>query len=132
MKILNKQKKPWEGTQIAELRLPIPGHCWMLCKILEIAPEQLIRDFLATLGAESYGRQGKARQLLEDYFIQCGYGQQYYTEADIRRMFEELKAIGTLWPQEASRKITERHTAWRNMYHRYWYRKWYYKNRRKD
>ncbi|WP_224994948.1 hypothetical protein [Cesiribacter sp. SM1] len=130
MKLIFK-KKPWEGSQIAELRLPLPCQFWMLCNILEVDPKKLIMDFLATLGAESYGKQGQTQQLLEDYFIQCGYGQEYYSEEDIRKMMEELKAIGTIWPKEASRRITERHTAWRNMYHKYWYRKWYYKHRRK-
>lgn len=131
MKLIFK-KKPWEGSQIVELSLTIPCHCWMLCNILEVDPKKLIQDFLATLGAESYGKQGPARQLIEDYFIQSGYGQKNYTEMDIRTMLEELKAIGTLWPQEASRRIIERHSAWRGMYHKHWYRKWYYKPRRKQ
>ncbi|EMR04150.1 hypothetical protein [Cesiribacter andamanensis] len=125
------KKKPWEGAQIVEIRLLFPAHSWMLCRLLAVDPEKLILDFLTTLGGESYSRQGPARQLLEEYLLHCDYGQQHYTPEDIRLMLEELRAIGLLWPREASRKITQRHTAWRNMYHQYWYRKWYDKNRRK-
>lgn len=107
MKMLLKKQKPWEGSQVAELRINLSCQSLMLCKILEVDLEKLIRDFLATLGAESYGQQGQARQLIENYFIQCGYGQQHYTEEDIRKMMEELKAIGTLWPQDAPIKVIE-------------------------
>ncbi|WP_017733036.1 hypothetical protein [Nafulsella turpanensis] len=126
------KQKPWEGMQVAEARLQLPCQLMMLCKILEVEPDQLIYDFLSTLAAESFGRKGETRKLLQDYFILCGYGQQHYTEADIRKMMEELQAIGTLWPEGAGRKVVDKHTRWRNMYHRYWYRKWYYKMRRKE
>lgn len=131
MKMLLKKQKPWEGSQIAELRINIPCQSLMLCRILEVDPEKLIRNFLATLGAESYGMQGQARQLIEEYFIWCGYGQQHYTEEDIRKMIEELKSIGTLWPQDAPMKVIDKHSSWRKMYNKYWYHKWYYKQRRK-
>ena len=131
MKLLYQQK-PWEGMQIAEARLQLPCQLMMLCRILAVEPDKLIHDFLSTLAAESFGRKGEARKLLQDYFICCGFGQQHYTEADIRKMLEELQAIGTLWPEGAGRKVVDKHTRWRKMYHRYWYRKWYYKMRRKE
>ena len=131
MKIVGKKKKPWKGAQVAELRIHLPCQFMMLCSLLDLEPERIIRDFLATLGAESYGKKEKGQQLLVDYFVDNGYGQPYYAEADIRQMLEELKALGTLWPEDGDRGIVDKHVDWRRMYHKYWYRKWYYKLRRK-
>lgn len=131
MKMLLKKKKPWKGSQVAELRIQLPCQFMMLCSLLDLEPERIIRDFLATLGAESYGKRGKAQQLIVDYFVDSGYGQQYYNQVDIRRILEELKALGNLWPEDGDRKTVDKHVVWRKMYHKYWYRKWYYKLRRK-
>ena len=131
MKTVGKKKKPWKGAQVAELRIQLPCQFMMLCGLLDLEPEGIIRDFLATLSAESYGNKGKRQQLLVDYFVDSGYGQQYYSEADIRQILEELKALGTLWPEDGDRKTVDKHVAWRRGYHKYWYRRWYNKLRKK-
>lgn len=131
MKIIGKKKKPWEGAQVVELRVQLSCQFMMLCSLLDLEPERIIRDFLTTLGAESYGKQGDAQQLLVDYFVDSGYGQPSYSKGDIRRILEELKALGTLWPDGEERKVVDKHVAWQRVYHKYWYRKWYYKLRKK-
>jgi len=118
----------------AAFRFYIPYQLLLLCKLTNITPETLLHDFMDTIDCGSWKREEtteKARQLLIDYFIERGYGKDFYTEQDIRKLFEELNAIGMLWPRDAKMKFIELHSKWRNKYHTYWFKKWFKKLRRK-
>ncbi|HSC36937.1 MAG TPA: hypothetical protein VLD19_03660, partial [Chitinophagaceae bacterium] len=73
----------------------------------------------------------ECRNTAVEYFIRCGYGQDFYTEQEMRQLLKDLDAIGSLWPNNAGRKLIDRHAKWRNKYQDYWFKKWYRKLRRK-
>jgi hypothetical protein len=122
----------WQSGDYARhnsYQLTIPTQLLMMCRLLEITPRQLIIDFMDVLSCGSWKREGrqKCRETLIEYFIEQGYGRHIYTSADIKTMFGELDAIGSLFPKEAEPVFTELHAAWRENYHAYWFKKWYEK-----
>jgi len=94
---------------------------------------KILDDFMINLSGDSFKRSGDElrRTKAVDYFIQCGYGQEFYTEQDLRQLLKELDAIGSLWPGNAEMKLIDLHANWRNTYQDYWFNKWFRKPRRK-
>ena len=137
------QKKPtlearykWDKDEYARdqtLRLILPWQFLFMCKLSDVTPDTVINQFMNDLGHENWKRRENdaVRQTLVDYFVMSGYGQKWYTEQEIRQMFKELDAIGSLWPENSGIKTIRRHAKWRNRYHDYWFKKWYRKLRRK-
>lgn len=127
----SEKKSPYARDQ--DLRLMLPKQFQLLCKLAEVTPHELLDRFMNDLGQESWKRRENdaVRKALIDYFILCGYGQKWYSEADLRQMFQELDAIGMLWPREAKMKMIDLHAGWRNTYQKYWFKKWWRKPRRK-
>jgi len=126
----------WEkGAYLRDqtIRFMLPWQFLYMCKLTEVTPHEVLDRFTNDLGHESWKRRESdaVRQALIEYFIGCGYGQKWYTEAEIREMFKELDAVGSLWPRDAGMKLIDRHAKWRNKYHDYWFKKWYRKPRRK-
>jgi len=128
----DKKNKPWKGSRREEMSLNLPSHFIMLCHLLEVPAEKVLHDFMNTIAMESYGLKKEHQQKLISYFIDCGYGQQHYSQEDILKMFHELSCIGTLWPKDAPMKVIDQHVAWREMYHKQWFKKWFRKIRRKE
>lgn len=120
-------------AQVQEIRFILPWQFLYVCKLTGVRPKEVLNQFMDDLGQESFTRSANpgVRQSPIEYFIQRGWGQDFYSETDLRKMFAELDAIGSLWPANADFKWVERHARWRNRYHRYWFKKWYYKIRRK-
>lgn len=121
------------GTQCRDFRLNVPSNLRMLCALLEVKPETLLRDFMWTV-SYSYGKAtNEQRTSAVDYFLKCGYGENLYKKKDIQIMFQELKAKKLLMinDENAKRDHRERHFRWSHMYAQYWFRKWFYKVRRK-
>lgn len=114
------------------IRFTLPWQFVYLCKLAEVPPDEVLDRFMNDLGHESWKRRENdaVREVLVNYFILCGYGQQWYSEQDVRQMFKELDAIGSLWPRDAKMKLIDLHAKWRNKYQRYWFRKWFRKPRR--
>ena len=126
----------WDKDEYARdqtLRLILPWQFLFMCKLTDVTPDTVINQFMNDLGHENWKRRENdaIRQTLVDYFILSGYGQKWYTEQEIRQMFKELDAIGSLWPSDGGMKLIDRHAKWRNKYHDYWFKKWYRKLRRK-
>ena len=86
---------------------------------------------MATVSAESYSLGKLPEQTAINYLIQCGYGQDYYSEEDIRQMLHELSSVSALWPAGSNSKMIDHHALWRERYYKYWFRKWHQKIRRK-
>lgn len=129
-KKLPTKHKPWSGTHAVEMQLHLPSQFMMLCHLLEVSAEQVLHDFISTAGMESYSPGKEQQNLISEYLLRCSYGQHHYTAEDIRQMIEELRAISTLWPDGGSPEVINRHSQWRSMYHEYWFKKWYEKNKR--
>ena len=118
----------------ANFRFILPYQFLLLCKLMNITPEDVIRDFTIHLDCGSWNREGKelAKEHLINYFIACGYGQQYYTVDEIRLMFKEMDALGCLFPKKCNKtKLVNLYSKWRNKHQRWWFKKWYYIHSRK-
>ncbi len=117
----------------ADFRFTLPYQFLLLCRLMDITPDQVLTDFMDNLSCGSWKRQGrdKAKEKLIDYFVEHGYGQHHYTAEDIRTIFKELDAIGLLWPEGAKMKLIDLHAEWRDKYHTYWFKKWFRKPKRK-
>ena len=59
-----------------------------------------------------------------------GYGQQFYTPADILTMFKELDAEGMLFPQSTDMELLDAYVAWRDLHSVAWFNNWFNKVRR--
>ena len=116
----------------AEFKFPLPYQFLLLCKLMDITPESIIRDFTDNLGCSSLHRQGRdtAKEHLFNYFIAHGYGQQHYTETDIRSIFTEMDALSLLFPCNGNMKLIDCYDHWRSKHYRYWFKKWFRKPRR--
>lgn len=124
-----KLRKPWKGPRREDLRLVMPCQFRMLCALTNVSPKKILHDFMNTLAMESFGLGKVKQEILIEYFLQCGYIQEHYTPENIRTIFSELNAVALLWPDKAGTKIINRHAKWRKMYHKYWFKKWRWKNR---
>lgn len=133
-----KTSKPvmdWQVDEYArtqEFRFVLPYQFLLLCKLINIPPEQLLRDFMDNLSCGSWKREGrdKAKEKLIEYFLEHGYGQNYYTSEDLRTLFREMDAVGLLFPSNDSDMI-DTYAKWREKHYRYWFKKWLGKYRRK-
>lgn len=134
----SKPSKPSMSWQIGEYermqkinhRFPLP--VLLLCKLMNVTPEQLLIDFMDNLAHASWNRKGRdeAKRNLVDYFIAHGYGQHYYTAEEIRQMFQEMDAVGMLFPFNAQETVIDAYSAFRETNQKYWFEKWFYKHRR--
>jgi hypothetical protein len=115
------------------IRLDQPMQFMLLCKLLQVPPMKILDDFMINVGGDSFKRStdDQCRVKAVDYFLQCGYGKDYYNDQDIRKMFDELHAIGSLWPETDEEKIIDMHAKWREKYYQYWFKKYWRKIRRK-
>jgi hypothetical protein len=132
----SKPRLKWQTgpyARFAEYKFALPYPFLLLCKLMNITPDQLLTDFMHNLSCGSWKREGRdmAKARLIEYFIEHKYGQAFYSETDIREIFKEMDAIGLLWPEQAKMKMMDLHAAWRDKYHTYWFKKWYRKPRRK-
>ena len=135
-KHLPKPELKWQTGDFAKLqefRFHLPYSFLMLCKLWDKTPCELLSDFMDNLSCGSWKRDGrdKAKLNLQNYAIGMGYGQQHYSEEDIRQMFTELDAIGMLWPTNAKEKMITFHANWRDKYYNWWFKKWNRRYRRK-
>lgn len=117
----------------AEYKFILPYQFLLLCRLMDITPGDLLNDFMDNLSCGSWKRQGRdeAKEHLINYFIAHGYGQQHYTEEDIREIFKEMDALGLLFPTNGKGKMVDLYAKWRNKHHNYWFKKWFRKPRRK-
>ncbi len=111
----------------------LPYPLLLLCRLVDEEPERLLIDFMDNLSCSSWKREGRdeAKEHLINYFIAHGYGQQHYTEEDLRLMFKEMDALGMLFPKSGNGKLVDVYAKWRKKHHTYWFKKWFRKPRRK-
>ncbi|GAA4300651.1 hypothetical protein [Compostibacter hankyongensis] len=110
---------------------PQPFLC--LCKLMDITPYEVVLDFMDNLSCGSWKREGRdeIKTILIEYFIKHGYGQQHYTEEEIREIFREMDAVGLLFPENDHTGLIDLYSEWRDKNDIYWFNKWYSKPRRK-
>lgn len=116
--------------RLLEYSTIMPAQFYLLCKLIEKEPEIILHDFMHNVGMESLGLGDAQKVKAKEYFISCGYGQDFYTADDLQRIFKEMDAIGSLYPRKDDEKLIGVHTSWRDKYHEYWFEKWFLKVRR--
>ena len=112
----------------------LPQPLVALCKVMDVSPESLVRDFVDNLSCGSWNRANRdtAREHLVSYFIASGYGREIYDESDVRKMFRELDALGLLFPAESTdMELLEYYSRWRDRHLNYWLDKWYNRVKRR-
>jgi hypothetical protein len=121
-------------SRTIELIEHLPYTILLLCKILNTTPRQIILDFLDNLSCGSWKREGrdKAKGKLVDYVIEMGYGNEYFTEEEIRILFKDFDALGMVWPNNSGdMKLVDKYATWRNRHYKFLFKKWFKKIRRK-
>lgn len=114
-----------------DLSLILPWQFYLLCKLMEVEPKKVIYDFLCNAGMEGYGLGETQRAKAMEYILSCGYGKEFYTEDDMRKIMKKMESISSLFPNKARSKLIDIHAHWRKKYYKYWFRKWFTKVRRK-
>ncbi len=125
----------WQVDEYArgqDFRFVLPYQFLLLCKLIAVPPKQLLLDFMDNLSCGSWKREGrdKAKEKLVEYFLEHGYGQDYYKPEDLRTLFREMDAVGLLFPSNDSEMI-DVHAKWREKHHIWWFNKWRVKYKRK-
>lgn len=117
----------------ANFNFMLPYQFLLLCRLMDVTPEKIVIDFMDNLSCSSWKREGRdaAKEHLINYFVEYAYGQQHYTEADIRQIFREMDAVGMLFPSENNDKVLDLYAKWRDKHHTWWFKKWFRKARRK-
>lgn len=132
-----KEIKPtmkWQVNEYArtqDYHFTLPYQFLLLCKLIEVPPRVLLLDFMDNLSCGSWKRKGRdqAKEKLIEYFLEHGYGQDYYTPEDIRKIFREMDAVGLLFPGDDI-KALDAYSDWRKQHQKSWFKKWWRKCRR--
>jgi hypothetical protein len=125
---------PWETgifSRSQQLDHEFPLSFLLLCKLMDVTPKQLIADFADNLACGSWKREGRdaVKEKLIEYFLAHDYGQQHYSQQEIREIFKDMEAVGRLFPT-GDANMAERYGQWRDEYFKYWFNKWYHRDRR--
>lgn len=130
-----KPDMPWqvgEYSRDTTFDFILPYQFLLLCRLMDVTPEQILTDFMDNLSCGSWKREGRdlSKQHLIQYFLAHGYGQHHYTVAEIEKMFKELDAIGLLFPYDSDSKTLDIYCKWRDDNYHYWFNKWFRKPRK--
>ena len=128
---MKKQNTKKKNERSLEYRTMMPWQFLLLCKLTNTKPEKILHDFMCNVGMEGYGLGEVQRAKAMEYFISCGYGQDFYTVEDIRKIGKEMESISTLFPSNGKMKLIDLHSKWRKRYYKYWLKKWFMKIRRR-
>lgn len=112
-------------AEIVTLKHILPLPVAMLCRLTGITPDQLMDDFMSNLSRGVWKREGReeARRLLAAYFVECGYGRGRFSAAEIASMFDDMDAMGRLYPA-GDVALADFYTEWRGRYFQWWFDKW--------
>ncbi|MBO9591422.1 MAG: hypothetical protein J7599_00850 [Niabella sp.] len=125
----------WQTGQyerFARFSFILPYKFLLLCGMVEIPPQKILEDFMATLSGQSTGREEWkiAHKHLKAYFLANGYGQQYYTRKELYQIFTEMNDVKLLLPASNDEEQIRSHVIWRDEYEYHWFHQWYQKPRR--
>ena len=117
--------------RFADFNFILPYPFLLLCRLMGVKPLEALTDFMDNLSCGSWKREGRdtEKEHLINYFIAHGYGQEHYTEANIRQIFKEMDAVGLLFPREGNDKMVYRYAKWRDKHQTWWFKKWFRKPR---
>lgn len=110
----------------------LPYPFLLLCRLMDVTPEEVLCDFMDNLSCGSWRRKGRerAKEHLMQYFISHGYGQHHYSEEEIKDIFKEMDAVGLLFPTGAKPKLLDLYSDWRDEHLKWWFHKRFQQPRR--
>ena len=125
--VMKWQTGEYQRTQTLKFELPL--QFLMICKLVNISPQEIIADFMDNLAFGSWKREGreKARQLIAEYFTAHGYGGETYSEEQLKDLFSELDAMALLFPKDGDAQLIDTYSNWRECHRQYLFDKWYNK-----
>ncbi|WP_256009590.1 hypothetical protein [Desertivirga xinjiangensis] len=116
------------SSEWRKLDLLVPSNLKMLCRLLDLKLETLLKDFMWRLSYMVASGTDEQCQAARDYFLSCGYGKNFYSEKQLQQIFRELDAKKQFWPDVDDEVITpvqeELHYLWSHMHMEYWLEKW--------
>lgn len=124
------------STRREDVRLLMPANFLLLCRLLDLDASKVLHDFMNNVSVTNSSKEEVHRKTAKEYFLECGYGQDYYSKEDIEQMFKELDAMRLVWPQfpprEVDTELLDASVAFRDKFQRHWFNGWYNKIRRKQ
>lgn len=108
----------------------IPVQFLYLCKLTGVDPHSVLHDFMVNVGMENRSKEEEQKTSAKEYFLKCGYGQEFYSEDEITQIMKELQTVSDIFPNDCPTDFLDVHSAWRELYFDYWFDKWYWKHRR--
>jgi hypothetical protein len=124
-----KKKKPKEldpYAPVQNIRISLPLPFMHLCKLLQVEPVKIINGLLLDIGSAINLSNGLTQQRATDYFLSQKYGQELFTEGQLRQMLAELGVIRGLHPSYDVEDI-KAVDRWRDLmgdYFKVWETKW--------
>jgi hypothetical protein len=108
--------------------LRIPAQLRLLSRLLNVSIHRMLQEFIDYISMDIYGCKNLERRAAFCYFVQTGYGCQYFTVDYFRQMLHELDEIRHQWPGYEQKlydaheldlfEVHRRHYLWD------WYRRW--------
>lgn len=136
MKKKNIAEEVFISTHRENVSLLMPANFLLLCRLLDLDASKVLHDFMNNVSVTNCSKEEAQRKTAKEYFLSCGYGQDYYNTEDIEQMFKELDALRLVWPQfpprEVNTELLDLSSEFRDKIQRHWYNKWFNKIRRKQ
>lgn len=88
-------------AQEQNIQLTLPLHVVHLCKMLEVSPKEIILDLIYSIGKSCKKANGDFEEAATEYFLEKGYGQELFTERQIRQMMVGLIALEIVFPSDS-------------------------------
>lgn len=108
----------------------MPYQFYMLCKLIEIDPTEILIDFMRNIGMDYRSTGELQRTKAMEYFISCKYGHSHYSEEEMKIMFKEMESLVALFPEDNDAKLIDLYAAWRERHQSFWFNRWFFRARR--
>ncbi|TXJ22831.1 MAG: hypothetical protein E6Q24_20100 [Chitinophagaceae bacterium] len=127
---MKKEIKENPDDRNLSLSIRMPYQFYMLCKLIEINPIEIIFDFMRNVGVDHQSMGELQRNKAIEYFLSCKYGHSHYSEEEIKRMFKEMGYLVALFPEENDSKLIDLYAAWKERHQSFWFDRWFFRARR--
>lgn len=121
------------SSKVREVKLVIPSNLRMLCAILDVKVEKMLKDFMWMLSYSHHSSATtKQRKTAQKFILACKYGQSMYTKKQIKQMFDELKSKRRIYETIDGMDHEDKKLFWKNnhMYIQHWFKRWFNKRDR--
>jgi len=123
------------SSQVRKVELLVPSNLRMLCAILNIKVERILRDYMDMLSyAVKKNATEKQRNAARKFFLRMNYGEGGYKKTQVNQMLDDLKANRTIVNLIHGMNQENLELFWKNdnMYREFWFKQWFNQNSRKE